>query len=235
MENELIVIIDSGIDIHNKKIMESVTGGVGLQYSLEREQVVCQDDFQDEFGQGTNCADFIIQSVPDSKLYPIKILNRYNMMSSQIMIEALKRCIDIPAKAICVSLSVLAEDDTSERKMYDICETLAKQGKIVCASENKYLQDSIPARFGNVIGVRAGREEDKQLTLINQSENIQVTTDGRPIFLQGLGCRYNFWGGNAKANAYFTGCVMKLLRSHPEYNTKQLLEHISRTVRHYLL
>lgn len=205
MRDDLVVIIDSGIDVNNQEIMEHVEGG--FQLVFKDGHIFRNNDICDCYGHGTNCADYILSLSHSSQFYVIKIINEDGLSYSCLMLEALKSCLDIPAKIICMSLSVTTKTCEIETDLHEICRRLYKQGKVICISENNEMRHSQPARFKEVIGVRADYGMEKEKMIVDENLDIQVIADGTPVFLRGKNGEYNFFKGCSKANAFVSGII----------------------------
>ena len=224
MRNELVVIIDSGIDTENHRLMQHVEGGKHLIY--QEDFIYSDEDINDCNGHGTNCADIILERNEEAQFYILKIINEEGLSRSELMLAALRECVEIPARTICMSLSITTKTCDSEKEIYETCKVLKEQGKFVCISENNEMEGSEPARFDQVIGVRAYYGGKKNTWMINEKEEIQVITDGNPIFSMGKAGRYNFFKGCSKANAFFSAVAMQYQKNENMNNMKEALTRI---------
>ena len=82
----------------------------------------------------------------------IKVLDKYGRTNIQILEEALKSLIDKDIDIINLSLSVVKSEMVGD--LYKICEELNKKGKILVCSLANGFNESYPAVFDNVIGVK---------------------------------------------------------------------------------
>lgn len=226
MCDNLVVIIDSGVDIGNVNIMEHVEGGCGFKYINGS---ICETkNINDKCGHGTNCADLILRLNSDLKLYIIKIVDENGKSSSELMIKALEKCLDIDARIICMSLSVITQKCDYERNIKEVCKKLCLQNKIICVSEHNEMKFSQPAKFREVIGVRAYYQGKKEGWHIEKSSDIQVVADGYPVFLKGKAGNYNFFKGSSKANAFFVGKLSEFHKSNMFHNMWDALDYMKR-------
>lgn len=226
MCNELIVIIDSGIDTGNLRLMQHVEGGKRLIY---KDGIICSDtDINDCNGHGTNCADIILERNKEARFYVLKIINEEGVSRSELMLAALRECLEIPARTICMSLSVTTKTCECEKEIYETCKKLNEQGKFVCISENNEMEGSEPARFDQVIGVRGYYGGKKNAWMIEQANEIQVITDGNPVFSMGKAGGYNFFKGCSKANAFFSAVVTQYQKNEKMDNMEEVLKIIGR-------
>lgn len=224
MRDDLIVIIDSGIDTSNQRLMRHVEGGKHLIY--QDNSIYSDDDINDCNGHGTNCADLILEINKKVRFYIMKIINQEGMSRSELMLAALSECIDIPARTICMSLSIITKTCNCEEDIYGACKKLNEQGKFVCISENNEMEGSEPARFNQVIGVRSYYGGRKNAWMINEMDDIQVTTDGNPVFIMGKAGGYNFFKGCSKANAFFSAVITQYQQNENFGNMKDALTRI---------
>lgn len=230
MRDDLVVIIDSGIDVKNPQIMSHVEGGCNLIY--DDGLISSDDNIDDNHGHGTNCADLILRLNKKVHFWIIKIVNEDGLSYSELMLEALKRCLKIPARIICMSLSITTQTCEYEKSLYQICKRLNQQGKFICISENNEMEHSQPAKFNQVIGVKAYYGGRKNAWMINEQEDVQVITDGNPVFIMGKKGGFNFFKGCSKANAFFAAVVYQYQQSEDLKNMDTALERIKKDSRY---
>lgn len=224
MRNNLVVIIDSGIDTKDRKLMEHVVGG--CRFVLQDRQIEMDDMIDDCHGHGTNCADLILEMNAQAVFYIINIVNQDGLSHSELMLTSLKKCLEVPARIICMSLSVTTHTCDYEDEIHAVCGKLNEQGKLICISENNEMEGSEPARFSEVIGVRAYYEGTKNTWRINENADIQVTADGSPVFLRGRNGSFNFFKGSSKSNAFFAGVILQYLQKENIRGMKETLIRI---------
>lgn len=222
MRNDLVVIIDSGIDTMNTVLMTHVEGGCNFLY--QNGEIQINDDINDSHGHGTNCADLLYHLNDNIHFYIIKIVDKEGLSYSELMLKALQKCLEIPAHVICMSLSVTTKTCDCMEEMHKACRLLNQQGKIVCISENNDMEHSEPARFDQVIGVKAFYGGKKNTWRINEQDDIQVVADGNPIFLMGKNGGFNFFKGCSKANAFFSAIAYQYLQKESIVDMKKVLE-----------
>lgn len=214
MYSPKVVVIDSGVDKENKIIMPHIIQGFSFQRNVNENRIIECSDFNDIVGHGTNCIDCILQLAEWAQFYPIKIINEFGKTTCTLLIEALKKCKEIPVDIICLSLSVtrFLEDDI-EIQLDELCQDLKRQGKIICASECNNTKNSIPAIYNSVIGVGELPIGADRKILVNKFEKVQVKADIAPIFVAGKQGRFNFFKGTSKANAYVTGILARAMQT----------------------
>lgn len=214
MYSPKVAVIDSGVDKHNREIMQHVIQGYSFQMNAEENKIVERDNFDDVFGHGTNCIDCILQLAEQAQFYPIKIVNQLGKTTSHLLIAALKKCRELPVDIICLSLSVTQITDSAiEMELKDICDNLEKQGKIICASECNNIRGTIPAIYESVIGVGELSHNAKKKILVDRTAKVQITADISPIFVAGKSGCYNFFKGTSKGNAYVAGILAEAMQT----------------------
>lgn len=211
MYNPKVAVIDSGVDKTNKSLLKHIINGYALD--IEENKIIESADYEDTYGHGTNCIDYILQIASMAQFYPIKIINKEGKTTSRLLIEALRKCIDLPLDIICVSLSITsAIDKDVEKGLQDICSELAGQGKIICVSESNNIKNSIPAIYDSVIGVSGIEDNAENRIIVNKKAPIQVMADISPVFVAGKPGQYNFFKGTSKGNAFIAGILSELLQ-----------------------
>lgn len=213
MKKNRIAIIDSGIDVNAEKFRKRIVEGYSIELK-DGEDFFISNEIKDCYGHGTNCADMILKYSSSAMFIPIRIINEDGFTSSSLLVEALRLCVTLSVKIILISLSVVVEKCILEKEMYDLCRILDEQGKIVCVSDDNNHINAIPARFNNVIGVRAIYE--KYNLVIRKNEDIQVLADGNPEFVVNRDGKYNLFKGNSKANAYVVALINNIILESPD-------------------
>lgn len=215
-----IAIIDSGVDDRIEKIKTCITAGFTISQVNFNNRII-EDHYEDVFGHGTNCADVILKNFSQVEFIPIKIVNNNGFSNSELLMEALKLCTKLPVKMICASLSVITKEYQKEKSLYEICQCLDAQNKIICVSEDNNNMLSVPAKFDNVIGVRA--IYSKYLLQVKKNSPIQVNADGTPVFAVNGRGTYNLFKGSSKANADVVGKIAALLYHKPDSKRAEVL------------
>lgn len=203
-----VAVIDSGIDINNYYLKESIIGGIN--FSCIDNNVISSTNIRDENGHGTACCSIIKNINHESKIYVVKILNKDAKGNSRCLLEALKHLLEIDVSLINLSLSVNNLECLSELK--DICDLLSKQGKIIVASLDNRKDNSYPACFNNVFGVRGYGFEKRDIYWYNDKANIQCISDNTPVLIAGKEDKFTILGGNSKASACFSGILLLTLK-----------------------
>ncbi|NQX48491.1 S8 family serine peptidase [Paenibacillus tritici] len=201
------VIIDTGIDMTNCSLAKHVINGNGFKYVGNR--IIEEDHFQDENGHGTTCADTILQVFSEAQFYVIKIANSEGKTSTELLQRALKQCLTLNIKFICVSLALTKE--LYQQDLSEIIQLLENQNKLVFVSVRNGSKRSYPACLSGVIGVGGLPYCSKKAFSYSAHQEIQGVFDDSPIFVYTLAGRFTFFKGTSKANALCVGMSMKIL------------------------
>jgi hypothetical protein len=209
-----VVIIDTGIDMANRSLLKHVINGTGFNYS--RNQIIEEDNFQDDNGHGTSCADTILQVFDEAQFYVIKIADSEGKTSTGLLQKALSKCLALNIKFICVSLALTTE--LYQQDLSEIIQLLVEQNKLVFVSVKNGSQCSYPASLPTVIGVAGQPYCLNESFSFSVNKEIQGTFDDSPIFVYTLANRFAFFKGTSKANALCVGMSMKILSDTNECN-----------------
>ncbi|WP_148552109.1 S8 family serine peptidase [Paraclostridium bifermentans] len=203
-----VAILDTGIDKTHEYLKDNIIGGISFE--PDDKYILISDDYEDDNGHGTACASIIKKEFKDVEIFAIKVLNNDGKSSIQILEEALKYLLDKDIKIINLSLSVIESEGVEDLKI--ICDKLTLQGKIiVCSLANGY-EESFPAIFENVIGVKGFILEDENSFWYNKNKNIQCIMDNNPYMNCYINNSYRLFGKcNSQASAKLTGKVAKFL------------------------
>lgn len=147
--NKQVVIIDTGMDMTNRSLSKHVIDGVRFQFSGN--EIIEDNDFQDDHGHGTSVADTIMQVFSEAQFYIIKIANEEGKTSTRLLKMALKKCLNLNVKYICISISVTSEG--YHQQLSEITHQLVDQNKLIFVSVKNGSQSSYPATLPTVIGV----------------------------------------------------------------------------------
>src|SRR5690606_30239941 len=129
-------------------LRHNIIGGISLV--CDNDYIIVTDNYEDENGHGTSCASTIKKEFNDIGIFVVKILGRDGRTSSQIFEESLKYLLNIDIRLINLSLSVITNEMIQD--LYEICDELYQQGKIIVCSLANGFEESYPAVFNNVIG-----------------------------------------------------------------------------------
>ncbi len=220
MESKVkVALIDSGIDRNHSYLKDNIIGGISFE--CDSDYIVTTDNYDDENGHGTSCASVIKREFEDIEIFVVKILGKDRMTNRQIFEEALKYLLDKDIKLINLSLSVLTNERIQD--LYKICDELYRQQKIiVCSLANGY-EESYPAVFDNVIGVKGFILEDEHSFWYNRDKKIQCIMDNNPYLNCSINNSYRLFGKcNSQATAKLTGIIANILSKQPDITFEAL-------------
>ncbi|MCU9808433.1 S8 family serine peptidase [Paraclostridium sp. AKS46] len=203
-----VAILDTGIDKTHEYLKDNIIGG--MSFESDDKYILISDDYEDDNGHGTACASIIKKEFKDVEIFAMKVLNKDGKSNVQVLEEALKYLLDKDIKIINLSLSVIESEVVEDLKL--ICDKLTSQGKIiVCSLANGY-EESFPAIFENVIGVKGFILEDENSFWYNKNKKIQCIMDNNPYMNCYINNSYRLFGKcNSQASAKLTGKVAKFL------------------------
>ncbi|MGW9571735.1 S8 family serine peptidase, partial [Paenibacillus terrae] len=207
--NKQVVIIDTGMDMTNRSLSKHVIDGVRFRFSGN--EIIEDNDFQDDHGHGTSVADTIVQVFNEAQFYIIKIANEEGKTSTRLLQMALKKCLNLNVKYICISISVTSEG--YHQQLSEITQQLVDQNKLIFVSVKNGSQRSYPASLPTVIGVNGQLFCSIESFLFSKNKEIQAIFDEAPIFVYTLAERFTFFKGTSKANALCVGRSMQLISS----------------------
>lgn len=186
--NKQVVIIDTGMDMTNRSLSKHVIDGVRFQFSGN--EIIEDNDFQDDHGHGTSVADTIMQVFSEAQFYIIKIANEEGKTSTRLLQMALKKCLNLNIKYICISISVTSEG--YYQQLSQITQQLVDQNKLIFVSVKNGSQSSYPASLPTVIGVNGQMFCSIESFLYSKNKEIQAVFDDAPIFVYTLAERFAF-------------------------------------------
>ncbi|MGW8959359.1 S8 family serine peptidase [Paenibacillus sp. NPDC055715] len=207
--NKQVVIIDTGMDMTNQSLSKHVIDGVRFQYSGNK--IIEDDDYQDDHGHGTSVADTILQVFNEAQFYIIKIANAEGKTSTELLQKALKKCLTLNIKYICISISVTTEG--YQQELSEVTQQLVNQNKLIFISVKNGSQISYPASLPTVIGVNGQKFCSNESFLFTKNREVQAVFDDSPIFVYTLAERFTFFKGTSKANALCVGRSMQMISS----------------------
>lgn len=223
-----VAILDTGIDKTHEYLKDNIIGGVS--FKSDDKYILISDDYEDDNGHGTACASIIKKEFKDVEIFAMKVLDKDGRSNVQVLEEALKYILDKDIKIINLSLSIIESEVVKDLKK--ICDKLTSQGKIiVCSLANGY-EESFPAIFENVIGVKGFILEDENSFWYNKNKNIQCIMDNNSYMNCHINNSYKLFGKcNSQAAAKLTGKIAEILSEYGDmtfYEINKKLELLGR-------
>lgn len=224
MEKKIkVAVIDTGIDINHKYLKDVISGGISFE--CDEKYIFTSDNYCDYNGHGTACASTIKNEFRDIEIFTVKIMDEYGKTNIQILEEALKYLLNTDISIINLSLSVMNSDKVDD--LYQICEELHKRGKIIVSSVANGYEETYPAIFDNVIGVKGSILEDENTYWFNKNEKVQCIADDNPYLRCDINNSYKLFGKcNSQAAAKVTGIIANIISQNPDMNFNELNERL---------
>ncbi|WP_304340381.1 S8 family serine peptidase [Metaclostridioides mangenotii] len=204
-----VAILDTGIDLNDSYLNSNCCGKKNFLLDSLSGEIIVNEEVQDENGHGSACAYTILNYSNNTEILPIKILDNSGKTYSKCLLLALKYLIYSDVKLINISLATT--NFSYKDEFFNICEELVERGKIIIASQDNKLNESLPSILPNVIGVRGARFKDSENYWYNSNAKIQCISDNEPMFIKvGKGECLKF-GRNSKSAALMTANISNLL------------------------
>ncbi|MBS1279588.1 S8 family serine peptidase [Clostridioides difficile] len=224
MEKKIkIAVIDTGVDINHEYLKDVIGGGISFEY--DEKYIFTSDNYCDYNGHGTACVSTIKNEFRNLEFFIVKIMDEYGKTNIQILEEALKYLLNTDISIINLSLSVMNSNEVDD--LYKICEELHKKGKIIVSSVANGYEETYPAIFDNVIGVKGFILEDENTYWFNKNEKVQCIADDNPYLRCHINNSYKLFGKcNSQAAAKVTGIIANILSENPNIKFEELNEKL---------
>lgn len=208
MKKIKVALIDSGID-------GSFTGKVSLGKSIlckeKNGAIYWSDDYSDQNGHGTYCAQIINSYCKYVDFIVIKILDQNNTGSSRALVEALQYLLVLTVDIVNMSLSVFHNEYAKE--IEQLCSRLKDNGAIVNVSVQNHEKTSFPASLKSTIGIRGAFNVDSYSIWYNPDIEIQCIANIVPVLVKNIDGTKTFFGGNSKSTALVSGLLAKTMHT----------------------
>lgn len=221
-----VAILDTGIDKNHEYLKDNIYEGFGFN-STDEGYITIDDNYEDDNGHGTVCASIIKNKFSNVEFTVIKVLDKYGSTNIQILEEALKMLIEKDIDIINLSLSVMKSEMISD--LYNVCEDLKNKGTIIVCSLANGFNESYPAVFDNVIGVKGFTLETEDSFWFNKNKKIQCIMDSTPYFHCNINNTYKLFGKcNSQAAAKLTGEIANILSQNNNLNFNDLHDNLEK-------
>ncbi len=207
----VVGIIDSGIDTHNKTLMQQVVDGFSL-YLGEK-----GNNFDDTHGHGTLTASTILAIAPNTQFVVARALNDNIEGSSSDIIQSVELLTRMGVDIIHASLSTsnmeyagaYAKLCTLLHRTRQANRSKGRVGPYLVASRHNdsAIPHSLPAMLTGCIGVDGSMMLQSNEFWYNPTYQYQIVTSRTPVLTTGLGGNQEFYGGTSKAAAIATGVL----------------------------
>ncbi|CEN23292.1 serine protease [[Clostridium] sordellii] len=221
-----VAILDTGIDLNHEYLKNNIIEGFGFTCT-DDDYIKINTNYEDDNGHGTACASIVKNEFNNVEFIVIKVLDKYGRTNIQILEEALKILVEKDIDIINLSLSVMKSEMVKD--LYNICEDLTNKGKIIVCSLANGFNESYPAIFDNVIGVKGFTLEDEDFFWFNRDKKIQCVIDNNPYFQCHLNNTYNLFGkSNSQAAAKFTGKIARIMSESNNINFNNIYDTLEK-------
>lgn len=202
------IVCDSGVSKNQISRVETLDIGYGVD---------------DDNGHGTQIVNVLSMYITPENITSIKILDENKECTHFELIQALKRCVEMDAKVICLSVSLDVQEYPGE--LYDVLQQLNDKGKIVVCSEHNKFRNSIPASLPSVLGVR--RASTNNELKFDRHEYIQFEVPIAAVAVKSLDDAYVSFGGSSLACAVLSGIICEILSKLKINNTFDLIRYLN--------
>lgn len=202
-----LILIDSGVSLYEDEVI-----------SFE-EINMFPDGKNSNCFHGTSSLRTVANLYPEVKCLSLKITNEFEESSTKRLIKSLEFVKDVNCKVILIAFSCLERDKELEK----ICDELMKAGKVIIAPLFNGFEESYPACYSSVIGVRGARLTDDSYFrffierpiqgVFNSSSSIQIIRGKSYIF-----------SGNSRASALATGEILNVCNGDKKISKEKIEE-----------
>ncbi len=215
LENKIKVgIIDSGIKPENKRLLNMTIEGATM-VPQEGDNVLVENEYGDESGHGTNCAEIIASITPEISLYVVKVLNEKNEGYGSALIDALEWM--VTKKVDVINLSLGTTNSKYLEALISVINLLNAQNTVLVSAA--FWKVIYPAAIPSVIAVA----DDRLFSTIPQDQMRKLKIDfvvTATCKLDEASNRGNFpdsgnYFGASFAAPYVTGLVALIRKSYP--------------------
>ncbi len=171
-----VAVVDSGIDVGHKDLRAKVTRSCAVATG-PRGPTMVETAAPDVAGHGTACADVIGRLAPDCELWNVRALGPDCKGSAQVLLAALRWCIEQGADVVNLSLGtrdpVLAEP---LRELVDLA--YRKSIMVVAAASNIPNVRSYPAVFASLVCVDSAYFESPDDFVFSVGDDAEIDAPG---------------------------------------------------------
>ncbi|MDR1773933.1 MAG: S8 family serine peptidase [Clostridioides sp.] len=219
MKNIKIAIVDTGVDIEDDLLKNKIKYNPSYQLNSFNNSI---SDINDINGHGTMCAKTIIEICNDVDIYPIKIFEDSGKTNSLNAITVFNKLLNEDIDIINISASTI--NTNYKEELYNICDKLSSEGKIIISSLHNRAYDKIsyPTIFSNVIGVCGDERITKdEYFIYDKKEKIQMKANINKKLVKFRDSVTDF-GRSSRATALTTGIVAKYFYKHGKMSFNRL-------------
>ncbi|MGZ9148847.1 MAG: S8 family serine peptidase [Candidatus Deferrimicrobiaceae bacterium] len=215
-----IVVVDSGVNPLHSHVGGRIDGA--SFYRGKDGAVHRGTDYRDATGHGTAIAAVIRHVAPEADLFVLKIFNGALATTPDVLEGALAYALQAGARVVNLSLGMEAAE--SGTPLRALCRDAARAGILLVASaRNGAKGASVPASYGEVIGVKGDGRLGEDTLMYRQGDPCECLASPWPRSLPGLPRERNF-RGNSFAAARVSGAIACLLEESPDTDLDSLRE-----------
>lgn len=223
-----VAVIDTGIDIGNKYLPLKHFHGICIQKQSNHSYCVTYSDedqtcIQDHIGHGTAVCGIILSHNSDADIFMVKLFDWDSLQADEdLLCFALEYILNhVECDIINMSLGLCLSENN---KLYELCQKLKGENKILVSAFDNNGAISYPAAFDTVIGVTSGDDcyRNDDFYIVNNIM-VNVSAKGRPQRLVWLHDQMLVGSGNSYACAHITGILsMKIKEVDARHALKKL-------------
>jgi hypothetical protein len=205
-----IGIIDSGIDISNKRLMRFVKRGINITDNDEK----TISSIDDKIGHGTACIDLITRYLDNShiSIYVYKVFDNERSADIEIFERALEAAFTDDVDILNCSVGTIVPEAQYRLKSY--VESLLQRDTIIVSSWNDEGYTTWPANFPGVISVKSGTQTSQSEWGWEDNKRGHVIFRGKKQRVQWKNNKTVFIGGSSFATALCTRNIVEQLIPH---------------------
>ncbi len=212
-KNVVVGIIDSGIDIHDQRLLSRCIGG-GLVYEVNGYVEFISGEYEDTIGHGTAIANIILKKAPDVSFFIVKIFKNSLMCNSNLLSYSINKCLEFGCDIINISAGLMK----SEPVLEETTKKAAAVSKVICSCANQADTIFYPSYYSWCYGVESGKCYKKYDYYFNKNGDIQFIARGDQQRLTWLSGLQVFLGGASFATAHISAIAALLLENDKNIN-----------------
>lgn len=200
----VIAVVDSGINtkVRNLKIVNKVCFCYGHSGQIEKKK-----DTEDLNGHGTLICKLIQSINNENSFFIIKILNKENRASSELLIRALEYLLDYDIDIVLMSLATVEDRNLDKLKL--CVRNLYNRNVVMISSVHNKYPISYPAVFNEVLGVRGMKFFSNDI-YYDEKRNIEFIADSSFSYGDFNGKEMRALGGTSKAAAVVAARISQI-------------------------
>lgn len=217
LEPVTVAVVDSGVDATHPELLGRITSAVAIEEN-EGAIVTISGDARanaDVYGHGTAVASIVTRISPNALILDIRVLNRTNACSGDVLLAGLAHAVEARARVINMSLAAKA---SYAPQLRELCETAYRQNQLVVAARRNMplLDDGFPAEFSSSIGVDIGKLSSLFGVLFRPDGPIEFAAHGESIDVAAAGGGRTTVTGTSFATPAVSGLCALLVGAYPD-------------------